>query len=135
VRRSLELIPTVTTLSAGTRVPGAGAGDPPPDGFSEEPLRTDVGLSARIGIAPDVSADIALNPDFAQVEADAPVVTANQRFPIQFSEKRPFFLEGADLFATPLSVVHTRTIVDPHEFRRVAGERRGTGRVQRPGAP
>jgi hypothetical protein len=123
VRRSLELIPTVTTLSAGTRVPGAGAGDPPPDGFSEEPLRTDVGLSARIGIAPDVSADIALNPDFAQVESDAPVVTANQRFPIQFPEKRPFFLEGADLFGTPLSVVHTRAIVDPIGAVKLTGKR------------
>ena len=46
----------------------------------------------------------------------------NQRFPIFFSEKRPFFMEGAGIFnlagngrATPsmLYAVHTRQIVDP----------------------
>src|SRR5262249_17467466 len=53
------------------------------------------------------------NPDFAQVEADQLVVTANQRFPIFFAEKRPFFLEGIDIFRTPITAVHTRAIVDP----------------------
>ncbi|HEY5946530.1 MAG TPA: sugar-binding protein, partial [Kofleriaceae bacterium] len=43
----------------------------------------------------------AVLPDFAQVEADQTVVTANQRFPIFFEEKRPFFFEGSDLFQTP----------------------------------
>jgi len=51
------------------------------------------------------------------------VVTANQRFPIFFSEKRPFFLEGIDIFQTPITAVHTRAIVNddlnydsPHPF-------------------
>jgi hypothetical protein len=57
--------------------------------------------------------DLAINPDFAQVEADQIVVTANQRFPIFYPEKRPFFLEGIDVFKTPITVVHTRSIVDP----------------------
>jgi hypothetical protein len=56
---------------------------------------------------------LAVNPDFAQVEADQLVVTANQRFPIFFPEKRPFFLEGIDIFQTPITAVHTRSIVDP----------------------
>ena len=39
-----------------------------------------------------------VNPDFSQVESDAFQVEVNQRFPIFFSEKRPFFMEGAGIF-------------------------------------
>jgi hypothetical protein len=68
---------------------------------------------------------MAINPDFAQVEADQTVVTANQRFPIFFQEKRPFFLEGIDIFKTDLQAVHTRAIVDPDIALKVTGK---TGR-------
>src|SRR4030095_8094849 len=64
----------------------------------------------------------AINPDFAQVEADATVVTTNQRFPIFFQEKRPFFLEGMDIFQLPLNVVHTRTIINPAVAVKLAGK-------------
>jgi hypothetical protein len=56
-------------------------------------------LTARATLSP------AVNPDFAQVEADQTVITANQRFPIFFEEKRPFFLEGVDVFRTRVTVV------------------------------
>ncbi|HEY8204159.1 MAG TPA: hypothetical protein VIF81_05475, partial [Pyrinomonadaceae bacterium] len=56
-------------------------------------------------------------------EADQTVVTANQRFPIFFEEKRPFFLEGIDIFQTPLQVVHTRAIVDPDVAVKLSGKR------------
>src|SRR6185503_9704406 len=67
--------------------------------------------------------DLAINPDFAQVEADQTVVTANQRFPIFFEEKRPFFLEGIDIFQTPIQAVHTRSIVDPDIAVKLSGKR------------
>ncbi len=63
-----------------------------------------------------------MNPDFSQVESDAFQVEVNQRFPVFFSEKRPFFMEGAGIFnlagngqgdASMLYAVHTRRIVDP----------------------
>ena len=41
------------------------------------------------------------------------VVTVNERFALFFPEKRPFFLEGIELFATPNQLVYTRQIVDP----------------------
>jgi hypothetical protein len=50
------------------------------------------------------------------------VVTANQRFPIFFSEKRPFFLEGIDIFRTPITAVHTRSIVDPDVAAKTTGK-------------
>jgi hypothetical protein len=67
-----------------------------------------------------------VNPDFAQVEADQTVVTANQRFPIFFEEKRPFFLEGIDIFRTPMTAVHTRAIVDPDVAMKITGKHNRT---------
>ena len=55
------------------------------------------------------------NPDFSQVEADVPQVEVNQRFPLFYPEKRPFFLEGGQFFRSPgaMTFVNTRQIVDP----------------------
>lgn len=88
-----------------------------------EGVRGDFGMTAKFSLTPTVTLDFAYNPDFAQVEADAPVTTANQRFPIFFSEKRPFFLERIDIFQTPMNVVHTRTIVDPDIAAKITGRR------------
>jgi hypothetical protein len=45
-----------------------------------------------------ITLDGTINPDFSQVESDAFQVQVNQRFPVFFSEKRPFFMEGMGLF-------------------------------------
>ncbi len=125
--RTLELIPSLTISETGRSVghfPGT-----LPDGALEtgrmvnEPVKLDPGLTMKYGITPTVTLDLALNPDFAQVEADQTVVTANQRFPIFFAEKRPFFLEGIDIFNTSLQVVHTRAIVDPDVAVKLSGKR------------
>ena len=70
-------------------------------------------LNLKYGITSDLTADITYNPDFSQVEADMPQVEVNQRFPLYYPEKRPFFLEGKDFFDTPLELVYTRQIVNP----------------------
>jgi hypothetical protein len=54
-----------------------------------------------------------VNPDFSQVEADSAQLAVNTQFALFFPEKRPFFLEGADLFETRINAVYTRTIADP----------------------
>ena len=82
-----------------------------------------LGGSARLTLSPAVVADVAANPDFAEVEADQPQSTANQRFPLFFAEKRPFFLEGADLFRTPVRAFHSRSIVDPDAAVKLTGTR------------
>jgi hypothetical protein len=99
------------------------AGLSDPGRFVNEPLKVDPGLTARLGITPTITLDVAVNPDFAQVEADQLVVTTNQRFPIFFSEKRPFFLEGIEIFNTPLTVLHTRAVVDPDAAVKLTGKR------------
>jgi hypothetical protein len=65
--------------------------------------------------------DVTLNPDFSQVESDEPQVTLNQRFEVQFPERRPFFVENADFFATDSTLVFTRRIVDPEGGARFTG--------------
>jgi hypothetical protein len=55
-----------------------------------------VGLDAKIGLSGDVTLDLSLNPDFAQVEVDPAVVNLTA-YETYFQEKRPFFIEGANI--------------------------------------
>jgi hypothetical protein len=57
----------------------------------------DVGLDFKWGVRADLTMDMTINTDFAQVEADEQQVNLT-RFPLFFAEKRPFFLENAQLF-------------------------------------
>jgi hypothetical protein len=92
-----------------------------PTRWGRADARGDVGVSAKIGLTPTVTLDATVNPDFSQVESDAFQVEVNQRFPVFFDEKRPFFMEGAGIFAlagaggdnTLRTAVHTRRVVDP----------------------
>ena len=125
--RTLELIPSLTLSETGKRKatlsPGqVNAGLLDPGRMVNEPITFDPGLTGKYTITPNVTLDFAINPDFAQVESDQLVVTANQRFPIFFPEKRPFFLEGVDIFQTQIAAVHTRTIVDPDFAVKLTGK-------------
>jgi hypothetical protein len=58
--------------------------------------------------------DFTLNPDFSHIEADAPQIDINLRYAQYYSEKRPFFLEGMEIFQFPeIEMVYTRRIIDP----------------------
>jgi hypothetical protein len=89
---------------------------------------TDVepGANLRFGFT-NVSIDATVNPDFSQVETDATQVTVNERFALFYPEKRPFFLEGIELFATPNQLVYTRQITDPIAGGKVTGKVGKTG--------
>jgi hypothetical protein len=127
--RTLELIPSLTLSQSGKFVntfgvlPGTLRAAADPGRIVNEPIRFDPGLTAKFTPSSALTLDLAINPDFAQVEADQLVVTANQRFPIFFPEKRPFFLEGIDIFQTPITAVHTRAIVDPDVAVKVSGKK------------
>ncbi len=68
-----------------------------------------IGLDAKLHVTNELSLDVALNPDFGQVEADAVILNLST-FETFFPEKRPFFLEGIDTFAGIRPVVYTRRI-------------------------
>ena len=61
----------------------------------------EAGVDAKVGITQGLALDLTVNTDFAQVEADAQQVDLT-RFSLFFPEKRPFFLENADLFSVGL---------------------------------
>ncbi len=94
----------------------------------------DFGISTKMGISSTVTVDATLNPDFSQVESDAFQVEVNQRFPVFFSEKRSFFMEGAGIFSiagagndnSMQTAVHTRKIIDPIFGAKLTGS---TGRL------
>jgi hypothetical protein len=56
-----------------------------------------VGADVKMGLGPNLTLETAINPDFGQVEADPAEVNLTA-FETRFPEKRPFFLEGAQLF-------------------------------------
>lgn len=127
--RTLELIPSLTVAESGRSVrafsPAQLAANPflvDSGRFVNEPIKTEPSLTMKLGITPTVTLDATLNPDFAQIEADQTVITANQRFPIFYSEKRPFFLENIDIFQTAMTVVNTRAIIDPDIAVKLSGK-------------
>jgi hypothetical protein len=124
VERTIELIPSLTVSQNSRFVPALNPAvrSIDPGRIVNEPVTVDPGLTAKFIPSSAVTVDLAINPDFAQVEADQLVVTANQRFPIFFPEKRPFFLEGIDIFQTPITAVHTRAIVDPDVAVKTTGK-------------
>jgi len=67
------------------------------------------GLDLKWHLTQDLTLDATINPDFAQVEADQIVLNLTT-YETYYPEKRPFFLEGTDLFATPGQLVYTRRI-------------------------
>ena len=120
-RRLFELIPSSTFSSHQARRSESS--------WSGTRARGDLGISVKYGVTSAVTLDATVNPDFSQVESDAFEVEVNQRFPIFFSEKRPFFMEGLGLFnlagtngdATMRTAVHTRRIVDPSAGLKLTG--------------
>ncbi len=112
-----EIVPTLTASGArATDEPGI----LPLESLGTE---TDAGVTVRYGITPDMTANLAINPDFSQVEADAAQLDINNRFALFFPEKRPFFLEGKDYFTTPMQAVFTRTVVSPDVGAKLTGKR------------
>lgn len=63
--------------------------------------KKNLGLDLKYGLGPAFTLSATINPDFGQVEADPSIVNLSPNEPF-FAEKRPFFLEGTDLFRLPI---------------------------------
>jgi hypothetical protein len=124
--RTLEIIPTFALSETGKRIfavpASSAAAVTVPGRWLDQSLKPEPGLTAKIRLTPGISLSSTVNPDFGEIEADQPQVTANQRYPLFFEEKRPFFLEGIDLFRTPIQAVHTRAIIDPDVAMKLSGK-------------
>ena len=114
---NLEVMPTFTAIQAGSRDTTTGEfanRDPDPEG----------GVNLKYGLTSNLTLDFTYNPDFSQIETDRPQIEVNQRFPLNFPELRPFFLEGHEIFdiMAPVTFVQTRTIVDPQYGAKLTGK-------------
>ena len=70
-------------------------------------------LGIKYSFSSDQVAEITINPDYSQVEADEEQVDVNTTFALFFPEKRPFFNAGNDLIDTWINVIYTRSINNP----------------------
>jgi hypothetical protein len=114
---ALELLPTVVaSQSAAIADP-----DDPRSGLDNEGLDGEPSLGMRYSFPQGLTADLALNPDFSQIESDAAQIDVNSTFALFYPERRPLFQEGSDVFSTWIDQVYTRTINDPSVVGKAIG--------------
>jgi len=100
--RNVEVMPFATSLyRGGETIEGRR--------YAFEP-----GANFKLGLSSNTTLDLTANPDFSQIEADEPQIDYNLRYALRYNEKRPFFLEGMEIFSSPeIETVYTRQISDP----------------------
>jgi len=113
----LDLTPELTATMNGA---------PAPAGWSYDVNRPSPGGTVRWGVTSNLTLNGTVNPDFSQIEADASQFTFDPRSALFFPEKRPFFLDGLEQFATPNRLIYTRRIVDPVGAAKLSGKIGGT---------
>ena len=121
-QNKIEILPSFTSSSLWSRQT--------PDVWSSADTVNEFGLTARYGITSSITIEATLNPDFSQVESDSFQIQVNRRYPIFYTEKRPFFMEAGNHFnvagtggeGNMITAVHTRKIVNPEWGLRLTGE-------------
>ncbi len=115
--RGSHLVVAPVATAGQTSSPEAGLGS----SLKSEDVDAEAGVDVKWSPTANTAIDATVNPDFSQVESDAAQIVANERFALFFAEKRPFFLEGADLLSTPFQAVYTRTVTAPRAGVRATG--------------
>ncbi|HVH32237.1 MAG TPA: DUF5916 domain-containing protein, partial [bacterium] len=109
----LDVTPEATSTVSGSGTPSGwqySGGDPR------------VGVTARWGVTTGLTLNGTARPDFSQVEADIPQIQFDPRVALFYPEKRPFFLDGLELFQTPVRLIYTRRLVDPTVALKLTGK-------------
>ncbi|MCK4416941.1 MAG: carbohydrate binding family 9 domain-containing protein [Candidatus Latescibacteria bacterium] len=68
------------------------------------------GLDIILPTGPNLTTNITINPDFAQLESDPSIVNISEEREVWYPEKRPFFMEGAQLLRTPVNIFYSRRV-------------------------
>ena len=111
----MELNPVLTGKRIGEYDSGAGL-------FRRKDPSGAFGLNATYGVTSDLTLDATYNPDFSQIEADAGQIAVNERFVLFFPEKRPFFLEGTEIFGMAKQIIYTRSVANPIAGAKLTGK-------------
>ncbi len=119
-RRNIQFRPYLLSgldIAENLSVPGTGV----------RSTRLDIGGDIKVGLGSNIMLDATVNPDFGQVEAD-PAVLNLTAFETFYTEKRPFFIEGADIFQFGIGIsrlFYTRRI---GAFEPIIGAAKVSGR-------
>ena len=116
----LDVNPEATQRTSGIE-PVAGVG-----GWGYASGRPEIGGNVRWGITNNLTLNGTVNPDFSQIESDAGQFSFDPRSALFFPEKRPFFLDGVENFATPHNLVYTRRVIQPVGAVKLTGKVSGT---------
>jgi hypothetical protein len=119
LQRGLVLEATPTLTAHADRSPAVGNN-------RDYQKKAELGGDVRWGIRQNLTLNGTINPDFSQVEADIGQVLLNERFALFYPEKRPFFLDGLELFDSPNQLIYTRQIVAPLGGVKLTGKLGGT---------
>jgi hypothetical protein len=114
----MDLTPEATLKATGAPLSDGG--------FGRETGRPQLGGTMRWGITNSLSFSGTVHPDFSQVESDAGQLAFDPRQALYFPEKRPFFLEGSELFQLPNNLIYTRRIQQPVTAVKLTGNVAGT---------
>jgi hypothetical protein len=112
--RNLEVIASAIGTQTGTRP------DSLPDFHYANP-EGEASLNLRYALTSTSSTELTINPDFSQIESDAGRIDINEPFMLSYDEKRPFFLEGSELYRTWLPAIDTRSISNPAAAAKLLG--------------
>jgi len=123
---TLEILPYAIGTQHGSRDDQ----DDPSSEFRDGKILGRSGVGLKVAPTPDMTVEAVLNPDFSQIESDAAQIDVNTTFALFYPERRPFFLEGADLFrpglqgfdGPSLQVFYSRTVNDPIVAGKVIGK-------------
>jgi hypothetical protein len=115
---TLDVTPEVTSRLDGVRQGGGG--------WDYNRAGPELGGTVRWGITNNLSLNGSANPDFSQVEADVSQIQFDPRDDLFFPEKRPFFLDGLELFSAPNNLIYTRRVVQPTAAVKLTGKVLGT---------
>jgi hypothetical protein len=116
--RNIELLPYVI----GSQYGGMEDPDIQSSHFNNDNPNGDAGFGLKYGLTPNLTLDFTYNPDFSQIESDAAQIDVNTTFALSYPERRPFFLEGRDIFSTDINAVYTRSINDPIAAAKLTGK-------------
>ncbi|MBN1149772.1 carbohydrate binding family 9 domain-containing protein [candidate division WOR-3 bacterium] len=111
--RNIEIDPTFVAILSQERENGS---------FENTAERYDPGLTMFWKFASNMKLSATINPDFSQIEADAAELNVNEQYSIYYPEKRPFFLEGSELFSFSIPVFKFRTFADPEWGLKITGK-------------
>jgi hypothetical protein len=109
----LDITPEATSTLTGAQQASGwkyGGGDPR------------IGATARWGVTNNLTVNGTVRPDFSQVEADVPQIQFDPRIALYFPEKRPFFLDGLEMFQSPFTLIYTRRLVNPDGAAKLTGK-------------